>query len=74
MPLRIPHQELSPETLDALIEEFVTRDGTDLTDAPRSVDQVRRLLDAGHAVIAFDVETESCNILLRDEAKQAIEE
>ena len=74
MPLRIPHQELSPETLDALIEEFVTRDGTDLTDAPRSVDQVRRLLDAGHAVIAFDEETESCNILLRDEAKQAIEE
>lgn len=73
MPLRIPHHELSPDTLDALIEEFVTRDGTDLTEAPRSVDQVRRLLDAGKAVIAFDEDTESCNILLREDAKPVIE-
>ncbi|MEM1353858.1 MAG: YheU family protein [Planctomycetota bacterium] len=71
--MRIPHHELSPDTLDALIEEFVTRDGTDLTEAPRSVDQVRRLLDAGKAVIAFDEDTESCNILLREDAKPVIE-
>ncbi len=25
----IPHRELSPEALQGLIEEFVTRDGTD---------------------------------------------
>ena len=25
----IPHEKLSPEALQAIIEEFVTRDGTD---------------------------------------------
>lgn len=74
MPLRIPHQELSCDTLDALIEEFVTRDGTDISDSPRSLEQVRRLLDAGQAVIAFDEETETCNILLRDDAKALLEQ
>lgn len=70
MPLRIPHQQLTDETLNGLIEEFVTRSGTDLSDALGSIEQVRKLLDQGKAVITFDEDEESCNILLRDEAKQ----
>lgn len=68
MPIRIPHQQLSPDTLDGLIEEFVTRNGTDLTDAPRSIEQVRKLLDQGKAIITFNEDEESCNILLREDA------
>lgn len=68
MPIRIPHQQLSTDTLDGLIEEFVTRNGTDLTDAPRSIEQVRKLLEQGKAVITFDEDEESCNILLREDA------
>ncbi|MEM9345544.1 MAG: YheU family protein [Planctomycetota bacterium] len=67
--MRIPHQQLSTDTLDGLIEEFVTRNGTDLTDAPRSIEQVRKLLEQGKAVIAFDEDEESCNILLREDAQ-----
>ena len=68
MPLRIPHQQLSADTLNGLIEEFVTRNGTDLSDAPRSIEQVHKLLEQGKAIIAFDEDTESCNILLREDA------
>jgi len=68
MPIRIPHQQLSPDTLDGLIEEFVTRNGTNLADAPRSIEQVRKLLEQGKAIITFDEDAESCNILLREDA------
>lgn len=68
MPIRIPHQQLSPETLDGLIEEFVTRNGADLSEAPRSIAQVRKLLEQGKAIITFDEDEESCNILLREDA------
>lgn len=68
MPLRIPHNQLSEETLNGLIEEFVTRNGTDLSDAPRSIEQVHKLLEQGKAVITFDEDSESCNILLREDA------
>lgn len=68
MPLRIPHQQLSQDVLNGLIEEFVTRNGTDLSDAPRSIEQVRKLLEQGKAVITFDEDAQSCNILLREDA------
>jgi hypothetical protein len=68
MPIRIPHQQLSHDTLDGLIEEFVTRNGTNLADAPRSIEQVRKLLEQGKAIITFDEDEESCNILLREDA------
>ena len=68
MPLRIPHQQLSADTLNGLIEEFVTRNGTNLSDAPRSIEQVHKLLEQGKAVITFDEDSESCNILLREDA------
>ena len=45
--LKIPYEKLEPETLQALIEEFVSRDGTDYgrTEVPfeQKVAQVKRL-------------------------------
>lgn len=68
MPLRIPHDQLSTDTLNGLISEFVTRNGTDLSQAQKSIEQVRKLLKQGKAVITFDEDSESCNILLREDA------
>jgi uncharacterized protein YheU (UPF0270 family) len=62
----IPWQELQPETLHALIEEFTTRDGTDYGEREISLEakvkQVRKLLEAGKIKIVFDAETESCDL------------
>ena len=65
--LVIPHQQLSLEALSGLIEEFVTRDGTDSGytrgSLAENVAMVRRQLDAGRAVIVFDGRTNTCNIV-----------
>lgn len=64
--LLIPHRQLSPEALAGLIEEFVTRDGTDSGytrgSLAENVAMVRRQLDAGQAVIVYDNRTHTCNI------------
>ena len=61
--IRIPVDQLEPETLRSVIEEFVTRDGTDLVDAPLKIEQVQRLLRRGEVELWFDRESGSCNIL-----------
>lgn len=64
----IPFEQLAPETLTGLIEDFVTRDGTDHGDeTPLQVriDRVRRALDKKQAVIVFDVESQQCQLCLR---------
>jgi len=65
----IPHEQLSDEALQNLVEEFVSRDGTDYGDEevslPRKRRQVLELLRRGEVVILFDEETGGCNILPR---------
>ncbi len=61
--MRIPHTQLSPAALRAIVEEFVTRDGTDHSSVERRIGTVLRHLDAGRLELHFDDETETCNIL-----------
>jgi uncharacterized protein len=65
--LVIPYGELSPEALRGVIEEFVTREGTDYGASEVSLDtkvfQVLNQLHSGKAVIVFDQKTKTCNIL-----------
>ena len=61
----IPPDALSPDVLTALIEEFVTRHGTDLTDADAKVAQVRRQLRTGEVVISWDEKSQSANIVAK---------
>ena len=60
-------EDLSPEALRGLVEEFVTRDGTDYGDVERSVDekiaQVTAQLASGEARIVFDLEAETASIV-----------
>ena len=66
----IPWEQLSPETLTSMIEEFVTRDGTDYGDVEvgleTRVEQIRSKLKQGVAVILFSQSTGLCNIVARD--------
>ena len=68
--MEIPYKQLSPETLQALIEEFVSRDGTDYGEQEvsleRKVMQVEERLSKGSAVLVFDSHSESCDIVVRD--------
>ena len=71
--VQIPVSALSHQALDGLIEEFVTRDGTDYGTEERSLgdkkDAVRRQLDCGDIVIVFDPETETSNIIAEDDLR-----
>lgn len=66
----VPSSALKAEVLRALIEEFVTRDGTDYGDRERSleekVEDVRRQLESGDARIVVDPEAETVNIVVSD--------
>ncbi len=69
--LKIPFNQLSPEALQGVIEEFVTRDGTDYGEIEVSLEtktsQVLSQLKFGKAVIVFDQKTETCTILKSDD-------
>jgi uncharacterized protein YheU (UPF0270 family) len=71
----IPHQQLSQEALIGLIEDFVTRDGTDYGASEVSLmqksQQVLRQLQQGKVVIVFDPASETCNILRKEDAQLA---
>ncbi len=70
----IPAEALSPDTLNALIEEFVTRDGTDYgdheTDLVTKVSQVKALLARKEVVIIFNEATEQAGIVHKDQINQ----
>lgn len=63
----IPWNELPPETLTALLEEFASREGTDYGGPEYSLEdkvgQLREQLRRGEAKITFDSATESCNLI-----------
>ena len=69
----VPPEALSPQTLDALIEEFVTRDGAvhghHDASMPQQTAAVMKLLSSGKAVILFDEQDESCTIVLKESLK-----
>ena len=66
--MRIPFDALSDDALNGLIEEFVTRDGTDYGEQEVSLEvrvvQVRQMLKRGEAVLLFSESTGLCNIVL----------
>lgn len=65
--LEIPWQKLSPDAFDGMLEELVSRDGTDYgeqeVDFEDKVAQLRLALEEGRAFIAFDPESESWAVL-----------
>lgn len=66
----IPYTDIAPATLNSLIEEFVTRDGTDYggTEASMAtkVQQVINQLERKEVFIVYSEEYETCNIKTKD--------
>lgn len=66
----IPWQQLSPEALKGLIEEFVTRDGTDYGEQEvslqRRIEQVMAKLRSGEVVLLFSESTAECSIVSKE--------
>jgi len=66
----IPVSRLSPEALQGVIQEFVLREGTDYGNREVSLEtklrQVKNKLEKGFAVLVFDDETETTNIISAD--------
>jgi uncharacterized protein len=69
----IAPEQLSSEALQGLIEEFITREGTEYGEhewsLAQKVEQVSAQLRRGEALIVFDTVAETCTILPRDQAR-----
>ena len=68
-PVEVPHAELAPATLRAVIESFVLREGTDYGSQDASLDRkvadVMRQLERREAVIVYDPVSDSVDIVVR---------
>ena len=67
----IPWQQLSADALDGIIEEFVSREGTDYGDYEYSFDdkkdQIRAQIRNGSVLVVFDPVGETCQLVLKDQ-------
>jgi uncharacterized protein YheU (UPF0270 family) len=67
--MRIPHTKLSPATLRAVVEEFVTRDGTDYSSVEYRVENVLEQLKVGQVELHFDNQADTCNIVRAEDGE-----
>ena len=67
--MEIPHKRLSDAALRGLVEDFVTRDGTDYGEVEvpleRKVAEVLHQLERGEVCVVFDPATETSSIVKR---------
>lgn len=67
----IPPTELKPDILNAVIESYIVRDGTDYGEVELSLAQkVTRLMPQvlnGDILIVFDTETESVTLMTKEQ-------
>ncbi len=72
----IPHDQLTPDALRRLIEDFVTRNGTDYGDIEvalkTKIEQVMRQLKNGEVVIAYNQDEAYCNIITKEDARNLL--
>jgi uncharacterized protein YheU (UPF0270 family) len=69
--MQIPYEMTPPETLRNLIEEFVTREGTNYGDREFAletlIEQVLKQIKRGEAVVVFDPDSETTSIVPKAE-------
>lgn len=66
----VPLDRINPETLRKMVEEFVTREWSDLSDADCTfedkIEQVIQQLKDNRIKVVFDLTSETCNIVSAD--------
>lgn len=75
--MRISHTDLSAAALRGIIEDYITREGTDYGDREYSLDdkvaQVQAQIERGEVIITFDPEAETCSLVAVGELKKTHE-
>lgn len=75
--VRIPPDRVPPDVLQALLEDFASRDGTDygLQETPLAtkVASLRRQLDAGDIQLLYDSESQEWDLVDRESAQRLLE-
>ncbi len=70
-PVLISPADLSQDALDGIIESFILREGTDYglheADHAKKVSQIHAKISKNEFLITFDPETESINLLTRQQ-------
>ena len=76
--VRVPTERLAPDTLEALLEEFASRDGTDYgereTPLNVRVAQLRTQMEHGDIALLYDLDSESWDLLPDDTARDLLGE
>ncbi|WP_426358759.1 YheU family protein [Pseudocolwellia sp. HL-MZ19] len=74
----IPIQDINPDTLFSILKEFVLREGTEYgaedVSIEEKVEQVRKQLDLGTAVLVYSELHETVNIIPKDQFEEEKEE
>ena len=76
--LRIPFEQLQADTLTAILEEFISREGTDYglqeVSFEQQLEKARQSMLSGDVVIVYDSQLESCQLLKLDEYRKLCDE
>jgi hypothetical protein len=63
----VPVDRINPDTLRKMVEEFVTREWSDLADSDytfeEKIDQVMQQFKDNKVKVVFDLTSETCNIV-----------
>lgn len=66
--VEVPYQQIDPETLRRMIQDFVSRDGADWGDVgcalEDKVDQVLQQLQHKQVKVVFDLRSQTANIVV----------
>ena len=69
----IPYEQIPRNLLDKLLDSFIGREGTDYGEVELSLeekrDNLKKLLRESNVFIAFDGESETFNLLSKDQVK-----
>ena len=69
--MQVPIDRLDAETLRRVIEEYISREGSDYglqsLSLSSKVEQVQSQLKSGRAVLCYDETSESCQILSKED-------
>jgi uncharacterized protein YheU (UPF0270 family) len=72
--LEIPTDQLGAGVLQALLEEFASRDGTDYGEVETAIEQkvaqLRSSLEDGEAILLYDADSEQWDLLPRERATE----
>ena len=74
--LQIPPEKLEPETLDAVLQAYINREGTDYglreLSLKDKVSRLRRQLDTGELRLLYDLDSEEWDLLTAAEAEEVL--